>query len=190
MIRTIYVVRHSQSVDNEQHIFSGWRDSPLTKCGVETAKELARQLKHKGIDLVFSSDQKRAIDTAKEILKFHKGVPMILDARLRERDYGVLTGKSKIAFQLQNPKLYAVYHRSFNKAPPKGESFQMVNRRVQPFIKDLLRVVRHWKVNVLISAHGNSIRPLRKHFEHLSIHQMRTLDNPHDKILEYKVRVD
>lgn len=188
--RTIYIVRHAQSVDNENHVFSGWRDSPLTKKGKETAKELARHLKHKQIDLAFSSDQVRALDTAKEILKFHKKVPIIVDARLRERDYGTLTGTSKIALQLKNPKQYAVYHRSYTVAPPRGESFQMVNARLQPFIKDLVNVVKHWKANVLISAHGNSIRPMRKHFEHLTIHQMRTLDNPHDKILEYKVRVD
>ena len=187
--RTVYVVRHSQSVDNEHHVFSGWRDSPLTNQGIETAKILAQKLKHKQIDLSFSSDQVRALDTAKEILEFHKETPIIVDARLRERDYGALTGQSKIAFQLKNPKLYEVYHRSFNKGPPKGESFKAVDKRVQPFIKDLISIVKEMKVNVLIAAHGNSIRPIRKHFEHLSIHQMRTIDNPHEKIFEYKIKV-
>ena len=183
----LYVVRHAQSLDNVNHIFSGWRDSPLAPEGVAMAKTLAQRLKNKKIDLAFSSDQVRALKTAQEILKFHKGVPIIVDARLRERNYGTLTGKSKIAFQLNNPKKYAMYHRSYVIAPPDGESFRMVNVRVEPFIKDLLTIMRHWGVNVLISAHGNSIRPFRKHFERLSIRQARTLENAHDKILAYRV---
>lgn len=189
MQRTIYLFRHSESVDNRNKIFSGWRDSKLTAKGLSQARQIARKLRHKHIDLAFTSDLTRAIQTLDEVLKFHKGVPVIVDARLRERDYGRLTGTSKVAFEKKNPKLYAIYHRSYNKGPPKGESFKDVNERVAPFIKDLLHIVKAYKVNVAISAHGNSIRPLRKHFEHLTITQMRKIENAQDKYWAYRVKV-
>ncbi len=182
----IYVVRHGESTDNINHIFSGWRDSKLAPKGRRTANLLANRLKSKRIDLAFSSDQTRALDTAKTILKFHKGVPIIIDARLRERNYGSLNGKSKDEFQKRNPKLYAIYHRSYNTAPPKGESLKMVVDRVTPFIHDLLRILKEYDCNVLISAHGNSIRGIRKYFEKLTPHETRTIENAHDKIWAYK----
>lgn len=187
--RTIYIFRHGESTDNVNRIFSGWRDSKLASKGVKSAMLLAKKLKSKQIDIAFSSDQVRALDTLKEVLKFHKNVPVIIDARLRERDYGTLTGKSKDVFESENPRLYAVYHRSYNKGPPKGESFRMVNERVKPFIRDLIKLVKTFKVNVAISAHGNSIRPMRKYFEHLTIAQMRSLENAHDKVWAYRIKV-
>jgi broad specificity phosphatase PhoE len=189
MHRTVYIFRHSESTDNRNGIFSGWRDAKLTPYGISQARKIAKKLKTKHIELAFSSDQTRALQTANEVLKFHKGVPIIVDARLRERDYGKLTGTSKEAFKKKNPKLYQVYHRSYNKGPPGGESFHDVNKRVAPFIKDLLKIMKTFKANVAISAHGNSIRPLRKHFEHLTISQMRKIENPHDKYWVYRVKV-
>ncbi|HSU72239.1 MAG TPA: histidine phosphatase family protein [Candidatus Binatia bacterium] len=187
--RTIYIFRHSESTDNKHQIFSGWRDPKLTAKGIAQAKKIAQKLKRKDINIAFTSDLTRAIQTLNEVLKFHKNVPVIVDARLRERDYGRLTGTSKTAFEKKNPKLYRVYHRSYNVGPPKGESFKQVNARVAPFIKDLLHIVKEFKVNVAISAHGNSIRPLRKHFEHLTISEMRRIENPHDKYWAYRVTV-
>jgi len=189
MYKTVYIFRHSQSVDNKNGIFSGWRDSPLTKFGISQARKIAKKLKGKKIDLAFSSDQKRALQTAHEVLKYHPDVPIIVDARLRERDYGKLTGTSKLAFQKKNPRLYEVFHRSYATPPPGGESFKMVNERVRPFIRDMLKIMKSYKVNVAISAHGNSIRPLRKHFEKLTNDQMRRIENPQDKYWTYKVKV-
>jgi 2,3-bisphosphoglycerate-dependent phosphoglycerate mutase len=186
-MNNIYVVRHGESMDNINHVFSGWRDSKLAPKGKQTANLLAKRLKGKRIDLAFSSDQSRALDTAKTILKFHKGVPIIIDARLRERNYGALNGKSKDEFEKKNPKLYAIYHRSYNKAPPKGESLKMVVNRVTPFVHDLLSILKEFNCNVLISAHGNSIRGIRKYFEKLSEHKTRTIENAHDKIWHYRV---
>ncbi|MBI4150930.1 histidine phosphatase family protein [Candidatus Woesearchaeota archaeon] len=183
----LYVFRHGESKDNINQVFSGWRDSPLAAQGKKSAKLLAKKLKSRKIDLAFSSDQVRALDTLKEVLKHHKNVPVIIDARLRERDYGDITGLRKNVFQKKNPKLYEIYHRSFTKGPPKGESFKMVLARVNPFIKDLIKIMKTWNVNVAISAHGNSIRPIRKHFETLSIHEMRTIENGHDVVWSYRV---
>ena len=187
--RTVYIFRHAESRDNKKKIFSGWRHSPLTNKGKQQAGVVAKKLRKKRFSICFSSDQDRAIQTARIVLKYHKGVPVIVDARLRERNYGKLTGTSKVALQKKYPRKYQIWHRSYNIAPPGGESFKMVNARVRPFIKDLINIMKHFKVNVAISAHGNSIRPLRKHFEKLTISQMRKIENPHDRYWSYRVKV-
>ena len=183
----LYVFRHGESTDNINEIFSGGRDSKLAPQGITSARLLAKKLKNRKIGLAFSSDQSRALDTLKAVLKYHKEVPVIVDARLRERDYGNITGMRKDVFMKKNKKLYEIYHRSFTKGPPGGESFKMVLKRVNPFIKDLIAIMKAWNVNVAISAHGNSIRPIRKYFEKLSIHEMRTMENGHDVIWSYRV---
>ena len=187
--RTVYIFRHSQTYANKKGIFAGWMPSKLTPHGINQAKKIAKKLKNKKIDIAFSSDMDRAIQTLKEVLKYHKGVSILIDARLRERNYGKLTGTSKGALHKKNPRQYHIWHRSYNIPPPGGESFRMVNARVRPFIKDLLKIMKQFKVNVAISAHGNSIRPLRQHFEKLTIHQMRTIVNPHNRYWAYRVKV-
>lgn len=82
-----------------------------------------------------------------------------------------------------------IIRRSYNVAPPKGESVKMVEKRVLSFIKELLRFMKREKVNVTISAHGNSMRPFRRYFEKLSIKQMMELENPWDDYFDYVVSV-
>jgi len=187
--RTVYIFRHGETVHNRDKIFSGWSKTHLTKKGKQQAARVGKKLKNKKFAMCFSSDQDRAIETAKIVLKHHKGVPIIVDARLRERDYGKLTGTSKTELQKKNPRQYLIWHRSYNVGPPGGENFKMVNARVRPFIKDLIKIMKSFKVNVAISAHGNSIRPLRKYFEKLTISQMRKIENPHDKYWAFRVKV-
>ena len=79
--------------------------------------------------------------------------------------------------------------RSYKVRPPGGESIRDVEKRVKPFLKELLKFVKKYKVNVAISAHGNSMRPFRKHFEKFSKVKMVTLENPFDKAFIYKVKV-
>tara|TARA_Y100000310_G_C20661648_1_gene805131 strand:- start:2131 stop:2430 length:300 start_codon:yes stop_codon:yes gene_type:complete len=80
-----------------------------------------------------------------------------------------------------------IIRRSYNVPPPNGESVKMVEKRVNSFIKDLLKKMRKEKVNVAISTHGNSMRPFRKYFEKLTIKQMMELENPWDDYFEYEV---
>ena len=82
-----------------------------------------------------------------------------------------------------------VIRRSYSAKPVGGESVKMVEKRVNSFIKDLLSIMKRDKVNVAISAHGNSIRPFRKYFEHLSIQEMMQLEQPFDSYFEYTVKV-
>ena len=85
--------------------------------------------------------------------------------------------------------VYDIYHRSYDIPPPGGESIKMVEKRVNAFIKDLLKKMKKEKINVAISAHGNSMRPFRKHFEKLTQEQMMKLENPWDDYFEYTVKL-
>ncbi|MBI4980787.1 histidine phosphatase family protein [Candidatus Woesearchaeota archaeon] len=144
---------------------------------------------------------------------------VIVDDRMIERSYGKLQGKSHEQFVEKagehDYKVMLHWHkvdhlhgkaredfiekhgeadlkiirRSYAQVPPGGESVKMVEKRVNSFIKELLKKMKKEKVNVAISAHGNSMRPFRKYFEHLSIKQMMQLENPWDDYFEYTVEV-
>lgn len=82
-----------------------------------------------------------------------------------------------------------VIRRSYSVRPPKGESVRDVEKRVIPFIKELIKRMKKENINVAISAHGNSMRPFRRYFEKFSIHDMMKLENPFDNYFEYKIKV-
>ncbi|MEK6970042.1 MAG: 2,3-bisphosphoglycerate-dependent phosphoglycerate mutase [Nanoarchaeota archaeon] len=101
-----------------------------------------------------------------------------------------LHGKEKKDFikKIGESKLQVI-RRSYTVRPPQGESVKMVEARVKRFIQDLIKKMKNEKVNVAISAHGNSMRPFRKYFEKLTITQMMELENPWDDYFEYAVDV-
>jgi len=127
----------------------------------------------------------------KEVLKYHPECrKVIVDDRMIERSYGKFQGKKhSTIIKKYGQKQFDTWHRSYTVAPPGGESIQMVEKRVKSFIKDLLRKMKKEKINVAISAHGNSMRPFRRYFEHLTIKQMMRLENPWNNYFEYEVKV-
>ncbi len=185
----IYLFRHGTTTDNAKGIFSGWRDVPLNKKGKKDAKIVALRLKNKKIDAAFHSGMKRSIQTLKEVLKFHPECKKIIkDERLKERSYGKLQGKTHLEIvQKFGFKKYDMWHRGYNTKPPGGESLKDVEKRVLSFIKDLLKFMKKNKTNVAISAHGNSIRPIRRYFEKLTIKEMCTIYNDYEKVYEYYI---
>jgi 2,3-bisphosphoglycerate-dependent phosphoglycerate mutase len=187
----IYLFRHAQTYFNKSHIFAGWKDSKLTPFGKKQAKIIAKKLKNKKIDAAFSSRLSRSKDTLKTVLKYHPECKkIIVDDRIIERSYGDFSGKNhKTILKDYGQKYFQLIHRGYSKSPPNGESIKMVEKRVNPFIKDLIRFMKKNKANVAISAHGNSMRPLRRHFEKLSIKEMMSLENPWDDYFEYEVKV-
>ena len=119
---------------------------------------------------------KGGTDTYKTLLHWHK-----IDH---------LTGKEKRDFIRKTGEAeLQIIRRSYNVAPSRGESIKMVEKRVNSFIKNLLKKMQKEKINVAISAHGNSMRPFRKYFEKLSINQMMKLENPWDDYFEYTIEV-
>jgi bisphosphoglycerate-dependent phosphoglycerate mutase len=177
----LYIFRHGQSVDNEEMIFSGWRDAKLTQKGIEQALSLAEILKTKKIDILYASTQVRAIDTMKYAISHNehaKNLEIHTDERLRERSYGDLQGTSKLELFLTDEVLCNEYRRSYFKKANNGESLEEVVKRVEEFIKELIPMMKEKHINVAISCHGNSIRGFRKYFENLTPDEVSKLETP------------
>jgi 2,3-bisphosphoglycerate-dependent phosphoglycerate mutase len=189
MISNLFVFRHAETTDNSNHIFSGWRDPDLTQKGLIQAQEIAEQLQKEKIDWAFTSHLKRAKKTLEIVLKSHPNVPIFVDDRLIERCYGTLQGKSKIKVANERPEWFAKVHRGYDFPPPEGESLKMVENRTLPFVTQLEKWLQYHPGNVAISCHGNSMRPIRKVFEHLSLEQMLHLENPQDEAMEYVLQI-
>jgi 2,3-bisphosphoglycerate-dependent phosphoglycerate mutase len=186
----IYLFRHGQTVYNRDKIFTGWKDSKLTKLGVNHARIIARKLKSKSFEIAFQTKLSRSKDTLKEVLNYHPECKKIItDNRMIERNYGNLNGKSHLSIiKKYGKEQYEKWHRGFYDKPPKGESFDDVEKRVKSFIGDLIKIIKKEKVNVAISAHGNSIRLFRKIIEKASIKQTVDWVIPYTNFFEYEIK--
>jgi 2,3-bisphosphoglycerate-dependent phosphoglycerate mutase len=185
----LFVFRHAETFDNRRGIFSGWRDSELTSKGLAQAQKVAEQLKRYRIDYAFTSHLKRARKTLEIVLEAHPSVPVFADDRLIERCYGLLQGKSKRKIAHENPAWFAQVHRGYELAPPNGESLRMVEKRVLSFLEQLREWLGQNPGNVAISCHSNSIRPIRRVFENLSIEQMLQIESPQDRAMIYDLKL-
>jgi len=189
MICKVFAFRHAETTDNSRGIFSGWRDPELTLKGLMQAQEIAEQLKQDKIDYAFTSHLKRARKTLEIVLETHPTVPVFTDDRLIERCYGLLQGKSKRKVAKERPEWFAQVHRGYDFPPPEGESLKMVENRTLPFLVQLEEWLRQNPGNIAISCHGNSLRPIRRVFEHLSLKQMLQIENPQDRAVAYALHV-
>jgi 2,3-bisphosphoglycerate-dependent phosphoglycerate mutase len=171
--RLLVLVRHGQSEWNLQNLFTGWRDVDLTEKGIAEARAAGRKLKALGLrfDMAYTSALVRAQRTLDLMLEElgQRGIPVIRDQALNERDYGDLSGLNKDdARKKWGEEQVHVWRRSYDVAPPGGESLKDTAARVLPYyIQDILpRVLRG--EHVLVSAHGNSLRALVMVLDHLS----------------------
>jgi 2,3-bisphosphoglycerate-dependent phosphoglycerate mutase len=163
--RLLVLVRHGQSDWNLKNLFTGWRDVDLTDKGVNEAREAGRKLKAQGIkfDVAFTSALKRAQRTLDLMLGEldQTAIPVFKDQALNERDYGDLVGLNKDdARKKWGEEQVHIWRRSYDIAPPGGESLRDTAARVLPYyIREILpRVLRGERV--LVAAHGNSLRAL------------------------------
>ena len=185
----LFVFRHAETTDNSNSIFSGWRNPDLTSKGLVQATEVAEQLANERIDYAFTSHLLRARRTLEIVLESRLDVPVFVDDRLIERCYGILQGKNKVEVAAERPEWFAKVHRGYDFPPPEGESLKMVENRTLPFILQFKECLRRNPGNVAISCHGNSMRPIRRVFEDLSLKQMLQLENPQDKAMEYALQI-
>jgi 2,3-bisphosphoglycerate-dependent phosphoglycerate mutase len=163
--RLLVLVRHGQSEWNLKNLFTGWRDVDLTGQGVREAQEAGRKLKAQGLTfgIAFTSALMRAQRTL-DIMLDEMGqtkVPVIRNEALNERDYGDLSGLNKDdARKKWGEEQVHIWRRSYDIAPPGGESLRDTAARVLPYyIQEILpRVMRGERV--LVAAHGNSLRAL------------------------------
>jgi len=163
--RLLVLVRHGQSDWNLKNLFTGWRDVDLTEQGVKEAREAGRKLKAQGLkfDVAFTSALKRAQRTLDLMLEElgQTNLPIIRDQALNERDYGDLVGLNKDdARKKWGEEQVLKWRRSYDIAPPGGESLKDTLARALPYyVTEILpRVMRGERV--LVSAHGNSLRAL------------------------------
>jgi 2,3-bisphosphoglycerate-dependent phosphoglycerate mutase len=189
MICKLFVFRHAETFDNKDGVFSGWRDANLTPKGLLEAEEIARQLAEFKIDYAFTSHLKRAKKTLKIVLKDHSRIPIFVDDRLIERCYGLLQGRTKKRVACEEPEFYEQFHRGYDVAPSQGESLKMVENRVQSFLSDLEGWLQQNPGNVAISCHNNSVRPIRKLFERLSLIQMCRIETPQNQAQIYNLEL-
>ena len=167
----LILLRHGQSIWNLENKFTGWKDVPLSEKGEFEAKNAGLLLKkHKiHIDNVFSSELERANKTA-EIATKEAGLNhlwednrlnMQCDHRLNERDYGDLVGlnKAETADKFGKEQVQ-IWRRSYATPPPNGESLKNVVDRVSPYFNKIIKPLLIEKKNILIAAHGNSLRAM------------------------------
>ena len=171
--RLLVLVRHGQSEWNLQNLFTGWRDVDLTDKGVAEAQAAGHRLKALGLrfEVAYTSALVRAQRTMDLMLEElgQRSLPVIRDQALNERDYGDLSGLNKDdARKRWGEEQVHIWRRSYDVAPPGGESLKDTAARVLPYyIQDILpRVLRGERV--LVSAHGNSLRALVMVLDHLS----------------------
>eukprot|EP01037_Dinobryon_pediforme_P002559 gene2558-2598_t len=163
--RLLVLVRHGQSDWNLKNLFTGWRDPELTPLGVEEATHAGQRLKALGLqfDIAFTSNLVRAQNTCKLILGElgQSSLETIREEALNERDYGDLSGLNKDDARAKwGEEQVHVWRRSYDIAPPGGESLKDTVARVLPYYCQhiLPRVLRGERV--LVAAHGNSLRAL------------------------------
>jgi 2,3-bisphosphoglycerate-dependent phosphoglycerate mutase len=173
MTNTLVLVRHGQSEWNRQNLFTGWKDPDLTDKGLIEARWAGRVLRDEkhNFDVAFTSKLRRAQRTLDIILSEldQSRVPITQDEALNERDYGALTGLDKDAAKKKfGDDMVHLWRRSYDVAPPGGESLKDTGARVMPYYREhILPLVLAGK-SVIVVAHGNSLRSLIMHLEKLS----------------------
>ena len=185
----LILVRHGQSVWNASNRFTGWTDVGLSEQGVEEAEDAGRQLSEIRIDVVHTSDLVRAQRTAEIIMRHNEtseDVPTNYDWRLNERHYGALQGLNKTETAEQHgAEQVHIWRRSFDVAPPEGESLEMTAERTIPYFTEEIVPDLVSGKNVLVSAHGNSLRSIVMHIDGISPEDIVSLEIPTGEPIHY-----
>jgi 2,3-bisphosphoglycerate-dependent phosphoglycerate mutase len=173
MDNVLVLVRHGESQWNKLNLFTGWKDPDLSEKGVAEARAAGRLLEAKGyrFDIAFTSDLVRAQHTLDLMLEElgQQGLETHKSQKLNERDYGDLSGLNKDESRARwGEEQVHIWRRSYDVAPPGGESLEDTAARVLPYYEARIWPEVKAGRNVLVSAHGNSLRALIMRLEHLS----------------------
>ena len=169
----LVLVRHGQSEWNKLNLFTGWKDPNLTQQGIAEASQAGEKLKDMSIkfDLMYTSVLQRAQLTGTIILEKldQLNIPIEKNVNLNERDYGDLTGMNKDQARAEfGEEQVHIWRRSYDVPPPGGESLKNTYDRVVPYFKEKVLAQLESGKNILIAAHGNSLRSLVKYIENIS----------------------
>ena len=201
----LILLRHGESVWNQKNVFTGWVDVPLSVKGIAEATEAGKKMADISFDAVFTSVQIRAIETAMIALAQNKSqktpviihtegkmaewagiyspemrsniVPVYRDWHLNERYYGELQGQNKAeTAALYGDEQVRLWRRSFDIAPPHGEGLKDTAERTIPFFNENIMLLVKEDKNILVSAHGNSLRSIVMFIENLSKEEVLKLE--------------
>tara|TARA_B100000287_G_scaffold81457_1_gene74052 strand:- start:63 stop:671 length:609 start_codon:yes stop_codon:yes gene_type:complete len=187
----LVLVRHGQSEWNKKNLFTGWKDPKLTARGVEEAIKAGDELKGSGysFDKMYTSELFRAQETGRIILDRMglDSIEVIKDLSLNERNYGDLAGLNKDdARKKWGEDQVHIWRRSFDVPPPGGESLKDTAERVLPYFKQNIIPQLAEGLNILIAAHGNSLRALVMEIEKISPDEIVKLEIATGVPLVYK----
>ena len=177
----LVLVRHGQSEWNAKNLFTGWKDPKLTDLGIQEAIKAGDLLKTRNLkfDLMFTSNLFRAQETGRLILEQmnQTDIRVIKDQSLNERNYGDLAGLNKDeAREKWGEEQVHVWRRSFDVPPPGGESLKNTAERVLPYFElEIMPKVKEG-LNILVAAHGNSLRSLVMELEKISSEEIVKLE--------------
>jgi len=211
----LILMRHGQSIWNQMNLFTGWVDIPLSEKGVEEALAGGRKIRDLPIDVAFTSTLVRAHTTLVLALLSHesgkipifqhpgqgkldewgqihsdsarqKTIPVFMAAELNERMYGKLQGlnKAETAKKFGDEQVH-VWRRSYDTAPPEGESLAMTVARALPYFKKEIVPSLEQGKNVFVCAHGNSLRGIVMHLDNLSKEEVVRLEIPTGEPIVY-----
>lgn len=171
----LFLVRHGQSQYNLENRFTGLANPDLTPKGIAEAHETGNFLKHKKIDKAFVSELIRAQRTLDIILEEigNPAIEVIQTKGLNPRDYGKLTGLNKAdSAQKYGEEQVLAWRRSYKIPPPGGESLEETTNRIVPYFKEHIKPLLKEK-NILLVAHGNTLRALIMYLENLTPKEIR-----------------
>lgn len=187
----LVLVRHGQSEWNKKNLFTGWKDPNLTDLGIEEAKKAGNLLKERGLafDIMFTSDLFRAQETGRIILEqMNLGhIEVVKDQSLNERNYGDLAGLNKDEARVKwGEEQVHIWRRSYDIPPPGGESLKNTAERVLPYFNSEILPKIKESQNILVAAHGNSLRALVMELEKISSDEIVKLEIATGDPLTYK----
>ncbi|HEY6082325.1 MAG TPA: 2,3-diphosphoglycerate-dependent phosphoglycerate mutase [Chitinophagaceae bacterium] len=174
-------VRHGQSVWNLENRFTGEIDIGLSARGMEEARQAGKKLAGIFFNRAFTSALKRAWETLEIILQEtgHQDLPVIKNRALNERNYGELQGLNKDdTVRKYGAQQVAAWRRGYEATPPGGESLRDTAARVIPYFEQEIAPLLKAGENILVVAHGNSLRALMMHLEQISPELIAGIDIP------------
>ena len=186
----LVLIRHGQSVWNATNRFTGWTDVELSEKGEDEAATAGEQLAEVSFDVVHTSALIRAQKTAEIVMSKNRvsgEIPTKQDERLNERNYGDLQGLNKAeTAEIHGAEQVHIWRRSFDVPPPGGESLEMTAERTIPYFVEEIIPDLDSGMNVLVAAHGNSLRSIVMHIEEISPEEITKLEIPTGVPMCYK----
>lgn len=185
----LVLIRHGESTYNAKNVWTGWLDPPLTPKGIEQASQAGELIKDIKFNIAYTSDLLRAQETLEKIKEvLGQDIPTVAKSALKERNYGDYTNKNKDEVRKSLGDVdYNKLHRGWDYPVPSGESLKEVYVRVAFYYQqEILPKLKQGK-NVLIAAHGNSIRALVKYLEDISDQDIEKLEIPLGGVLIYQI---